>query len=114
MDKLSSESHATVVATSQNPELLDDILLRTSRFQLKLPIPPINESNLVAIVKASLDSDTLIKINIPSIVKRILALQVEGGFSIKTLQSIIKNIIPDIDKESLELFKKQVKLVKQL
>lgn len=114
MDKLSIESHATVVATSQNPELLDDILLRTSRFQLKLPIPPINESNLVAIVKSSLDSDTLIKINIPSIVKRILALQVEGGFSIKTLQNIIKNIIPDIDKKSLELFEKQVKLMKQL
>jgi SpoVK/Ycf46/Vps4 family AAA+-type ATPase len=114
MDKLSIESHATVVATSQHPELLDDILLRTSRFQLKLPIPPVNESNLVALVKSTLDSDTLIKINIPSIVKRILALQVEGGFSIKTLQNIIKNIIPDIDKKSLELFEKQVKLMKQL
>lgn len=72
MDKLSIESHATVVATSKNPKLLDDILLRTGRFQLKLPISPINKFNLVAIVKSSLDSVTLIKINILSIVKRIL------------------------------------------
>ena len=40
--------------------------------------------------------------------------QLEGVFSIQTLQNIIKNIIPDIDKKSLELFEKQLKLMKQL
>ena len=113
-DKLSVESHATVIAISQHPELLDDILLRSGRFQLKLPISPINEANLTAIVKSSLDSETLSQTNISSLVKRILELQIEGGFSIKTLQNLVKNILPDIDKKALNLFKEQVKLMKNL
>lgn len=58
--------------------------------------------------------DILTKINIDSIVKRILDLQIEGRFSIRTLQLLIKSLIPDIDKKAIETFEKQIKLMKQL
>lgn len=109
-----SESHATIVATTMFPENLDDILIRSSRFQAKIAIPPADYKNILEMIKIYLDPNILATIDMDTIAKKILAIQTDGAFSVKALKGLIQNIIPDIKQTTIKSFEKQINIMKGL
>lgn len=114
MDSVSVNSHATIIATTTKPEQLDDILLRNSRFQVKMPLPPADNKNIIEMIKIHLKPEILANLDISAFAKKITDLQSDGGYSIKAITSLIQNLIPDLDKKAIGLFEKQVDFMKKI
>ncbi len=113
MDNVSEQFHATVIATCNNPEAIDDILLRTGRFE-PIAIPPVNTENTSEMIKRYVEADHLAKIKIEDILERIKLLQIGGIYTYNSLKNIIQNIIPNVSEKSINAFKKQIEFVKSI
>lgn len=133
MDNVSEKMHCTIFATTNFPEKIDDILLRDSRFEVKVPIAPSNKQNALAVLKhyGQIFADNTV--NFEKLAEIVTASN-ETAFSNDRLQSIaskyakehnltklnhqnfidsIKALGPDIQKEALILFKKQIEYIKR-
>ncbi len=114
IDNLSKSSHATVIATSTHPENLDDILLRTGRFDIKMPLPLLNDENLRDLIRMTLDASTLATVNIEELMQNIKALRLNEKLNIKSMRIIIKNMIPVFKNETVKLFESQKAYMKKI
>lgn len=123
LDNVSSMYKATILAISQNPEKLDPIILRDGRFN-KIAIANANFKDIIEIVKRYVPLDLLDRLNIIDFAKQIFKLQGENAFSVKQIKELtmlfadkfseIHNIKPEISKEKIMHFKKQLKLLKSI
>lgn len=113
MDNISEQFHATVIATCNNPDAIDDILLRTGRFE-PFAIPPVNSENTSEMIKRFMGANLLAEIKTEDILERIKLLQTGGFYTYNSLKNIIQNMIPNISEKSINAFKKQIEFVKNI
>lgn len=115
LDDISSEYHATIFATTINPDKIDDILLRDGRFDLKLPIKiRFSISDFMDCLKHYLNPDLLAQINLENYAEFLFISQLKGAFSIDNIKIILNNIIPTYKNSDLINFEKQKKILKHL
>lgn len=137
MDDLSKKYHCTLFATTNDPEKIDDILLRDGRFKIKAGLAPANKVNALAVLQHYAEGHVTGNINYNELVEEITKGQPNEAFSnsrIKSLiytfieknenlgkkmthldiQNAIKEIGPDIAKEAMEIFRKQLEYVKHI
>lgn len=115
LDDISSDYHATIFATSTNPDKIDDILLRDGRFDLKLPIKVrFSINDFIEILKHHLKPNILSEINLDNYAEFLFMSQLKGAFSIDNIKSILENIVPTIKDTNLITFEKQKNLFKYL
>ena len=115
LDDISSEYHATIFATSTNPDKIDDILLRDGRFDLKLPIEVrFSINDFIEILKHHLKPNILSEINLDNYAEFLFISQLKGAFSIDNIKSILENIVPTIKDANLITFEKQKILFRRL
>ena len=114
MDDMSRKYHATVIATSTNPEQLDDILIRTGRFDAKILLDFADENNIKELMKKTLDENILAGIDFDNVAKKIFEMQKIGKFRINQLKNVIANMAMNVNDEAIKAFEKQMKSVKIL
>ncbi len=133
MDDASEKYHCTLFATTNYPEKLDDILLRSGRFAVKVGLAPADKQNALAVLKyhGQVFADNTVNfeklaeevtINYPTIAYSNaklanIASAFAKKYNLKTMthkdfMKAIKNTNPDIKKETMELFKKQMEFIK--
>lgn len=131
MDNLSEKYHCTIFATANSIEKMDDRLLRAGRFAERVGLAPANKENAKEILKYYAQNFADESINYDLLAEEITKKQ-DGAFSNARIENIVTKLIkrlvptnqkitestllqsiletgPDITKESLELFKKQLK-----
>lgn len=113
MDNISEQFHATVIATCNNPDAIDDILIRTGRFE-PFAIPPVNSENTSEMIKRFMGANLLAEIKTEDILERIKLLQTGGIYTYNSLKNIIQNMIPNINEKSINAFKKQIEFIKNI
>ncbi len=115
LDDIAQEYHATIFATSSKPDEIDDILLRTGRFDLKLPLSIVHsEEDFKQIIKRYLTPEVLATIDIKSYAKFLFNAQKMGAFTKENIVSFLKNIVPKFGNASLEMFEQQKGKLKYL
>ncbi len=102
---------------------MDTIVLRDGRFN-KNPISNAKLKDIVEIVKRYISLDLLEHVNILDLAKHIYRVQGENAFSVKQIKELtmlfadkfseIRNIKPEISKDRILHFKKQLKLLKSI
>ena len=133
MDNVSQKMHCTIFATTNYPEKIDDILLRDSRFEVKVPLSPADKPNALAILKYYGEKFADNTVNFEKLADEItkgLPLVAYSNDRLSHLVSSyakkhnltklshmdfmesIKALNPDIKKETMELFKKQIEYIK--
>ncbi len=134
MDKVSKNFHCTIFATTNFPEKIDDILLRSGRFEVKVPIAPADTQNALAILKYYGKGFADSTVNFEKLAEKVTSTLPEAAFSNDRLKHVIcsyakehnltkmsqndflqsiKELGPDIKKDALELFKTQIQYVKR-
>lgn len=131
MDDVSSKYHCTLFATTDSPESIDDILLRDKRFDVKVGIPPANQQDAIEVLKHYGKGVADESVRFYELADEIVKCQPDAAFSNERIKTIfsgfktshtahadliqaIRRIGPDIAKDALELFKKQLEHVKHL
>lgn len=135
MDNLSEKYHCTIFATANFPERIDDILLRDNRFSIKIGLSPANKENAMSVLKHYTGRFADESIHYDELAEEILKVQPGAAFSNARIKRVvtelidhnsnkkitqhdllkaIKEIGPDITKQMLELFKKQIEHVKHI
>ena len=123
LDNVSKDSHATIIATTETPELLDDILLRSGRFESKIAIPAMTENDILSIIKRYLSLELVDSVNLTSLSELIEKTKNGGAYSVNMLKSFIKSfktpeqlkdLIADIKPEQIQKFKRQIEYVKHI
>lgn len=133
MDNVSKKMHCTIFATTNYPEKIDDILLRDSRFEVKVPLSPADKPNALAILKYYGEKFADNTVNFEKLAEEItkgLPIVAYSNDRLSHLVSTyakkhnltklshkdflesIKALNPDIKKETMELFKKQIEYIK--
>lgn len=133
MDDVSEKYHCTVFATTNNPEDTDRILLK--RFQ-GIGLPPANKEDTTAILKHYAHPFVNPEVNYDTLAEEIVKVQPNMAFSNFRIKNIVQTIVvdngldrkisqidllksikekgPDITKQMLDLFKKQVEFIKYI
>ena len=123
LDNVSKDSHATIIATTDTPELLDDILLRSGRFESKIAIPAMAENDILSIIKRYLPLELVDSINLTSLTELIEKAKNGGAYSVNMLKSYIKSfktpeqikdLIADIKPEQIQKFRQQMEYIKHI
>ena len=123
LDNVSKDSHATIIATTETPELLDDILLRSGRFESKIAIPAMAENDILSIIKRYLPLELIDSINLTSLSELIEKAKNGGAYSVNMLKSFIKSfktpeqikdLIADIKPEQIQKFRRQIEYIKHI
>lgn len=134
LDKCSKKYHCTIFATSNFPEKIDDILLRDGRFDVKVPIYPANKQNALEILKfygqpfadntvnfekladiiTNYTDSSFSNVRLKSVVTKFVKSNNVSKMTQQNFIDSIKAIGPDIKKDALELFKKQIEYVKHI
>ena len=123
LDNLSKDFHATIIATSEKLEDLDDILLRSGRFGAKISIPPMNNSDILKCIYKYINLDLLDSIDINKLVQNFDVNKISGAYSVNQITEYIKSynnenkqktIKPDIPAEAIKIFKQQLEYAKYL
>ena len=134
-DDISKTKHCTFFLTTNFPEKIDDILLRNKRVDIKVPLYPADSKTAGAIVEhygkefadstvnfeklgemltnnedGSLFSNSRIESIVTNYVKQFAKKMMSHSDFVES----IKNAYPDIKKEALELFKKQIEIMKHV
>lgn len=136
MDKVSKKYHCTIFATTNYFERINQILMRDGRFDVKMPLAPANKQNVIEILKHFASEFIAPGVDLSECADKIVNVQNnEEAFSNARIVRFIKGVIteaekagrkitntdlmeklaelkPDIDKNALELFKKQRKIYK--
>lgn len=137
VDDLSAKYHVTIFATTSCPEDVEEGILWTGRFNTRLGLPPANKQNTLAILKHYLQQVADKSVNYDELTEEIAKSQPDAAFSNARIKAIrnkawlnsdrmnwpnlqsnllkyIKNLGPDITKESMELFAKQMEYIRYL
>lgn len=123
LDTVSKDYHATVIATTTTPEVLDDILLRSGRFGAKVGIPAMNKADILSNIKKYINIELTDDINIDALAQSLEQNKNGGAYSVKQLKEYIisltkvekfKDLIPEIKPEVMQTFKRQIEFVKHL
>lgn len=123
LDNVSKDSHATIIATTETPELLDDILLRSGRFESKIAIPTMAENDILSIIKRYLPLELVDSVNLTSLSELIEKAKNGGTYSVNMLKSFIKSfktpeqlkdLIADIKPEQIQKFRRQIEYIKRI
>lgn len=123
LDSLSKNAHATVIATTEFPELIDNILLRSGRFESKIEVPPMVECDILAVIKRYLPLELLDKVNLTSLMQLLDESQNAGAYSVERLVNFIKSLknpenirdlTTDIAPERIQMFKRQLEYIKHI
>jgi SpoVK/Ycf46/Vps4 family AAA+-type ATPase len=136
MDRVSKDYHCTVFATTNYFENIDKILLRDGRFDIKIPLAPANKQNIKEILQHTANNFVCSDVNFDEIAEKMYSVQQEemaysNARIVKFMNGIIqkaekigqkvghsyimdalKDLYPDIQKDALDLFKKQRKIYK--
>ncbi len=137
IENISKEYHCTVLAITQHPEEIDDVLLKDNRFAIKVGMPPASKDDIKAIIKYYTKDHVSSKINYDELAEQTTKIQSNKAFSNARIRNIvtklfsnsrdfgkkltqadllaaIKKTIPDISTKTLEMFEKQVKRIKNI
>lgn len=133
MDDVSKKYHCTVFATTNFPEKIHDILLRDGRFDIKVGLPAADKEGAAAILEHYAQGNAAANINYNELAGHIVKVQPDAAFSNARIKSIVNEFLmnnpgtkiaqadilagirekgPDITKEALDLFKRQLAYVK--
>ena len=122
-DSISKDYHATVIATTSSPEKLDNILLCSSRFGAKIAIPVISKTDIFSCIIKYLPINLVDSFNIDTLVQKLEETKKDGAYTVKQIKDFInsltktkqfKNMLPEINQEALQIFKKQIEYMKYL
>ena len=136
-DDISKTKHCTFFLTTNFPEKIDDILLRNKRVDIKVPLYPADSKTAGAILEHYGKKFADSSVNFEKLGEMITTTNNEDGsnFSNSRIESIVANYVnqfakkvmshsdfvesikmtyPDIKKEALELFKKQIEIMKHV
>jgi DNA polymerase III delta prime subunit len=132
MDTSSEKYHCTLFATTNYPDRIDQALLRDGRF-IKVGLPPADKENTAAILKHYAEAaGTTGDIKYGELAEQIVKTQPEEAFSNARIKTIVTDLAeetkkpishsdllkainavqPDILKEDLELFEKNMKILR--
>ena len=138
MDRVSQDYHCTVFATTNYFENIDSILMRDGRFDIKIPLAPANKQNIKAILEHTAKQFVFSDVDFDEIAEKIYSVQKEDkaysnarivkfmneliqkarGIGHKVchlnIMNALKDLQPDIQKEALDLFKKQKSIYKAI
>ncbi len=138
-DNVSKKYHCTFFLTTNYPEKIDTILMRDGRLDVKVPLSIADKKNALEVLKhygASFADET---VDFESLADLIVSQNSEAAYSNARIENIvtafissckskgktevmshkdfvtsIKNIQPDITKEAMNLFKKQIEFMKHV
>lgn len=134
-DKISSQYHCSILATTNYPENIDTTLLRDGRFE-KLAIAPASRNDIKEIINYYLNGIVIKETELKNIINTIVN-NAKGKYSNSQIKEIIINCIkkslyskinlegrhiiqafkdnvPVISAEALTLFQQQINLVKRI
>ena len=123
LDTASKDFHATVVATTVIPEILDDILLRSGRFGAKIAIPAMDKNDMLSCIHKYINLDFIDSIDINKLIQKLDSDRNNGAYSVKQLKNFIKSLtntdtlatlVPDIKSDAIKMFKQQMEYVKHI
>ncbi|DAB16846.1 TPA: hypothetical protein CPT98_06990 [Candidatus Gastranaerophilales bacterium HUM_19] len=104
LDNISTKYHATIFATTNYPEKIDDIVLRPGRFSVAIPLSPANKENTLDIVKHYVKGFADDTVNCEKITDELIKVQPEEAYSNAKIKFIIKNLISDIVEKGKKAF----------
>ena len=93
MDDVSTKYHATIFATTNFPENIDDILLRSGRFNVKIALAPANKENAKEVLKHYGKDFADKTVDFEELADEIIKVQPEVAFSNARIKSIIQDTI---------------------
>ena len=92
MDDVSEKYHATIFATTNFPEKIDDKLIRSGRF-VKVPLAPANKENVIEILKHYGKDYADESVNFEELAEEIVKVQPEAAFSNAKIKAIIRSLV---------------------
>ncbi len=93
MDDVSQKYHATIFATTNFPEKIDDILLRSGRFNVKVALAPADKKNVIEILKYYGKDFADESVNFEELAEEIVKVQPEAAFSNAKIKAIIRGLV---------------------
>ena len=123
LDTASEDFHATIIATTTIPEMLDDILLRSGRFGVKFAIPAMDNTDMLSCIHKYINLDFIDSIDINKLIQKLDSDRNNGAYSVKQLKNFIKSLtstdtlatlVPDIKSDAIKVFKQQMEYVKHI
>ena len=93
MDDVSQKYHATIFATTNYPEKIDDVLLRSGRFNVKMAIAPADKFNVIEILKHYSKDFVDESVNYEELAEEIVKVQPEAAFSNAKIRTIIQDLV---------------------
>lgn len=93
MDDVSQKYHATIFATTNYPEKIDDVLLRSGRFNVKVALAPADKKNVIEILKHYGKDFADESVNFEELAEEIVKVQPEAAFSNAKIQAIIQDLV---------------------
>ena len=132
MDKSSEKYHCTIFTTTNYPDRIDRALLRDGRF-MKVGLPPANKANAKAVLMHYAEPFADGKIDYDALAEHIVKVQPNAAYSNARIESIVTSLTtagrkikhsdlyqsivrnaPDISREDLELFAKNMEYLKPI
>ena len=104
LDNISEQYHATIFATTNYPEKIDDIVIRSGRFSVAIPLSPANKANTLDIVKHYVKGFADDSVNCEEIADELIKVQPEEAYSNAKIKYIIKGLISDIAERGKRTF----------
>lgn len=134
MGNLSEKYHCTIFATVNSIDKMDDILLRAGRFDVKIGLSPADKKNTKEILKYYAKPFADESVNYDELAEHIVKAQPDAAFSNSRIRRVVEDLLlnntgikkvtqtdllksikevgPDITKQMLELFKRQIEFIK--
>lgn len=134
-DNVSKDYHCTFFFTTNYPEKIDTILMRDGRFDLKVALPLADKNNALEVLKYYGEPFADDTVNFESLADLIVSQIPEAGYSNARIEKIVKDFLngcktkvmshkdfiasikkikPDVTKEAMEIFRKQIEFMKHV
>lgn len=107
LDNISEQYHATIFATTNYPEKIDDIVIRPGRFSVAIPLAPANKTNASDIVKHYIKGFADNSVNCEEIADELVKVQPKEAYSNAKIKYLIKALISDIVEKGKKTFNHQ-------
>lgn len=135
LDDLSTDYHCTLFATTNFPEKIDDIVVRSGRFDVKVGLAPADEKNAEEVLRHYGKSYADENVDFAELASEIVKEQPNKAYSNARIKAVVENFVKttkitkmsqqdflqaiketgaDITKEALELFERQRNYVKHI
>ena len=113
MDDVSQKYHATIFATTNFPENIDDILLRHGRFDVRIGLAPANKANVTEILKYYGKDFADTSVNFEQLAEEIVKVQPEEAYSNAKIQAIVEDTVKSktkLQNSGKEMLLKSIKI----